>query len=106
MKNIVFLPSIDLGNGRNKSYEYSINSWKNFCDNHDCDLILLEELITPVESMPVVWQRYFVLQLLENDNIKYDQVLISDADTIVHPDCPNLFNETKNQTKNPTKNQN
>ena len=94
MKNIVFLPSIDLGNGRNKSYEYSINSWKNFCDNHDCDLILLEELITPVESMPVVWQRYFVLQLLENDNIKYDQVLISDADTIVHPDCPNLFNET------------
>ena len=30
MKNIVFLPSIDLGNGRNKSYEYSINSWKNF----------------------------------------------------------------------------
>ena len=94
MKNVVFIPNIDLGNGRNKSYEYSINSWKQFCDNHDCELFLLEELVTQVEYMPIVWQRYFAIDLLEHNNIQYEQVLIADADTIVHPDCPDLFEET------------
>ena len=32
MRNVVFIPNIDLGDGRNKSYSYSINSWKHFCD--------------------------------------------------------------------------
>ena len=94
MKDIVFIPSIDLDNGRNKSYQYSLDSWKKFCDTNDCELILLEELLTSVDEMPIVWQRYFVLELLEQSNIKYNQVLIVDADTIVHPDCPNFFNET------------
>ena len=35
MSNVVFIPNIDLGNGRNKSYSYSINSWKQFCDKYD-----------------------------------------------------------------------
>ena len=30
MKNVVFIPNIDLGNGRNSSYNYSIQSWKSF----------------------------------------------------------------------------
>ena len=30
-KNIVFIPNIDIGNGRNKSYNYSLDSWKRFC---------------------------------------------------------------------------
>jgi hypothetical protein len=96
-KNIVFIPNIDLGNSRNKSYEYSIKTWKHFCNIHNAQLILLEELLIPVNQMPVVWQRYYVLKLLENDNIKYNQVLIADADTIVHPKCPNLFEETDNK---------
>jgi len=35
MKNIVFIPNIDLGNGRSESYNYSIQSWKHFCDKYD-----------------------------------------------------------------------
>jgi len=31
-KNVVFIPNIDLEDGRNKSYSYSINSWKKWCD--------------------------------------------------------------------------
>ena len=45
MKNVVFIPNIDLGNGRNSSYDYSIQSWKNFCDKNDCELIVWEDLI-------------------------------------------------------------
>ena len=94
MKNVVFIPNIDLGNGRNKSYEYSIQSWKHFCDKNNCELFLLEDLVTDVKIMPIVWQRYFSIDILDNSDIDYDQVLIADADTIVHPDCPNLFEET------------
>jgi hypothetical protein len=34
---------------------------------------------------------------LEGNEIKYNQVLMVDADTIVHPDCPNFFEMTDNK---------
>ena len=94
MRNVVFIPNIDLGDGRNKSYSYSINSWKHFCDLYDCELVVWEDLLLPVEQMKITWQRYYMFDILEANNIDYDQVLIVDADTIVHPDCPNFFTET------------
>ena len=51
MSNVVFIPNIDLGNGRNKSYSYSINSWKHFCDLYDCELVVWESLLLPVEQI-------------------------------------------------------
>ena len=97
MKNVVFIPNIDLGNGRNKPYEYSIKSWKHFCDKYDCELLVLEDLLVPVESMKVTWQRFYLFGILEQNEIDYDQILLVDADTIVHPDCPNFFEETNHE---------
>ena len=94
MKNVVFIPNIDLGNGRNEPYEYSIKSWKHFCDKYDCELLVLEDLLVPVDSMKVTWQRFYLFDLLEENKIDYDQILMVDADTIVHPDCPNFFELT------------
>jgi len=94
MKNIVFIPNIDLGNGRSDNYSYCIKSWKYWCDKNDCELLLLEDLLVPVEQMKITWQRYYVFDILDNNKFSYDQVLVVDADTIVHPDCPNFFNET------------
>ena len=93
-KNIVFIPNIDLGNGRSNSYHYSIKSWKAWCDKNDCELLVWEDLIFPVEDMKVTWQRYYLFDILEANNIDYNQVLMVDADTIVHPECPNFFEET------------
>ena len=93
-KNIVFIPDIDLGDDRNKSYSYSINSWKHFCDKYNCELVVWNDLLLPVEQMKITWQRYYMFDILEANHIDYDQILIVDADTIVHPDCPNFFNET------------
>jgi len=93
-KNIVFIPDIDLGDDRNKSYSYSINSWKHFCDKYNCELVVWNDLLLPVEEMKITWQRYYMFDILEANHIDYDQILIVDADTIVHPDCPNFFNET------------
>jgi len=97
MKNIVFIPNIDLGNGRNNPYHYSVKSWKNWCDNNNADLFVLTDLVFPVERMKVTFQRYYLFDILENNDIDYDQILMVDADTIVHPDCPNFFEETENK---------
>ncbi len=95
MKNVVFIPNIKIGDGkRSASYQYSIHSWKHFCDKYDCELIVWEDLLFPVEHMKITWQRYYLFDILDGNDIKYDQILMVDADTIVHPDCPNFFNET------------
>jgi hypothetical protein len=97
MKNVVFIPNIDLGDNRNEPYKYSIKSWKHFCDKYDCELLVLEDLLVPVESMKVTWQRFYLFDILEQNEIDYDQILLVDADTIVHPDCPNFFELTNHE---------
>ena len=95
MKNIVFIPNINLGDGRSAPYEYSIKSWKAWCDKNGCELFVLEDLLYPIEYMKITWQRYYLFEIMEANDIEYDQILMADADTIIHPDCPNFFEETE-----------
>ena len=100
MKNLVFMMDIDIkGDGRYASsrraaYKYSIDSWKKWCDRNDCELFVLNDLILDNDKMGICWQRYYLFDILEANDVKYDQVLMVDADTIVHPDCPNFFEMT------------
>tara|TARA_Y100001963_G_scaffold29745_1_gene40474 strand:+ start:5734 stop:6507 length:774 start_codon:yes stop_codon:yes gene_type:complete len=94
MRNIVFIPNINLGDGRNNSYHYSVKSWKAWCDKNDCELLVWEDLLYPVEYMKITWQRYYLFDILDSNDIEYDQILMVDADTIVHPECPNFFEIT------------
>ncbi len=95
-KNIVFIPNIKIEDGkRSQSYKYSIKSWKHFCDKYNCELLVWEDLLFPLENMKITWQRYYLFDILKGNNINYDQILMVDADTIVHPNCPNFFNETE-----------
>jgi len=100
MKNIVFIMDIDLGGeGRYAStrrlpYQYSIKSWKKWCDKNNCELFVLTDLLLPQEEMAICWQRYYLFDILDANGIEYDQVLSVDADTIIHPDCPNFFEMT------------
>jgi hypothetical protein len=100
MKNVVFMMDIKLGGdgryseSRSLPYKYSINSWKKWCDKNDCELFVLEDLLLPIEEMAICWQRYYLFDILDANGLEYDQVLMVDADTIVHPDCPNFFNMT------------
>ena len=92
---------IDLaGEGRYAStrrlpYQYSIKSWEKWCEKNDCELFVLTDLLLPKEQMNICWQRYYLFDILEANNIQYDQILSVDADTIVHPDCPNFFEMTE-----------
>ena len=107
-KNIVFIPYIkrktsvtntsSIGHAnRHKGYEYGISSWKNWCEKNNCELYIMSELLVPESEMLITWQRWQVLNILEHNNIEYNQVLVVDADSLVHPECPNFFNLTNNQ---------
>ena len=95
MKNIVFIPNIDCGNGRNKPYHYSVKSWENWAKQYDnIEIIEWTEPVFDTKIFPIIYQREWVFDILDHNEIDYDQVLIIDSDTIVHPDCPNLFEKT------------
>ena len=76
---------------RSSPYQYSIDSWKIWCKKNNSECFVLTDLIHPHEEMKLTWQRYYIFDLLEANNIEYDQVCYVDADTIPHPDCPNFF---------------
>ena len=97
MKNIVFMMDIDIGgdgryaSNRRFGYKYSIDSWKKWCEKNDCELFVLNDLLADNNEMAICWQRFHLFDILEANEIEYDQVLMVDADTIVHPDTPNFF---------------
>jgi hypothetical protein len=95
--NIIFIVNIENSSrpGRNASYSYSIESWKRWADGKNATVIVLEEPIVDLEKMTPIIQRHYVFDLLDFNGIKYEQVLMVDADTIVHPNCPNFFDDTE-----------
>ena len=95
MKNIVFIPNVNLGNGRSDNYKYSIQSWKKWGVKHNVKVIEWTEPITDPAEMKITLQRYWVHDILNYNNVEYDQVLIVDADTIIHPETPNFFDLTE-----------
>ena len=104
MKNIVFLMNIKLNDesgrytsDRSLPYNFSVDSWKQWCDKNNAELFVLEELLLPKEEMAICWQRYHLFDILDANEIDYDQILMVDSDTIVHPDCPNFFEMTEHK---------
>jgi uncharacterized protein YlaN (UPF0358 family) len=79
---------------RRLPYKYCIKSWKKWCEKNDCELFVLNDLLLPKEEMAICWQRYYLFNILDANEIDYDQILMVDADTIVHPECPNFFEMT------------
>lgn len=95
MKNIVFIVNIGGDDDRNKPYHFSIKCWKTWADKNNAELFILTEKVYESDYMHLNWHKSLALKLLKENNIEFDQVLIVDADTIVHPDCPNFFEETE-----------
>ena len=100
MANIIFIPNINTGDGRNTPYHYSVWSWTKWAEKFDnIKVVEWTEPMVPVTQMKITLQRYWVHDILQSSNIEYDQVLVVDADTIIHPDCPNFFNQTNRSIK-------
>ena len=95
-KNIVFIINVKTGAGK-PEYEISIESWRRWCDTNNAELFVLEEPVLPMKDMHIIWQRYFLFDIFDANEIQPNQILLVDADTIVHPDCPNFFNKTEDK---------
>jgi len=96
MKNIIFMIDVKVEGkeGRTDAYQYSINSWKRWGEKNNAEVMTLTESLLDPKEMSLTWQRYYLWDLLENSNVKCDQVLMVDSDTIVHPTCPDFFDMT------------
>ena len=97
MKDLIFIIAIKKDKQTKKEYEYSIKSWKHLLNKNDVELFLMEEPVTDMNDMHIIWQRYFLFDMLDHNEIKYNQILMVDADTIIHPDAPNFFKETEDK---------
>ena len=94
MRNLVFLIDIKKDGKTKKEYKMSIDSWSHFCSKYDHELLTLTEPVTDMNYMGIIWQRYFLFDILDANELEFDQICIVDADTIVHPDTPDFFKLT------------
>ena len=104
MKNIVFMMDIKLNDeqgrytqSRSLPYSFSVKSWQKWCEQNNAELLVLDSLLLPKEDMGICWQRYFLFDILESNKIDFNQVLMVDSDTIIHPECPDFFQLTNRQ---------
>jgi hypothetical protein len=93
-QNVVFMVNLseDLKKNRNAPYKFSVDSWKHYCDRHGCELFVLEDRIYDEDYMNANWHKMFAIPLLESNDIEFENILIVDSDTIVHPESPDVFN--------------
>lgn len=78
---------------RNTAYSLSIDSWKRWCDKNEAECLVLDEpLFDPIEMSPIYFRHYWHRLLDLQDD---EQLCLVDADTIIHPNCPNFFLETE-----------
>jgi len=100
-KNIIFLINIvhnkkfeGGGNSQLGLFDYSIKSWKEYASKYNCEIFVLDELLYDIEYMKPNWYKMYILDILESNQIEYDQVMYVDYDTIVTPNAPNIFELT------------
>ena len=77
--------------------EWSLKTWEFYAQKHNCEIFILEEPLYDTEWMRPTWQRWYVYDLLEANNIEYNQVALIDIDTMVHWNTPNIFELSNNQ---------
>tara|TARA_Y100001963_G_C6741440_1_gene429192 strand:+ start:602 stop:1366 length:765 start_codon:yes stop_codon:yes gene_type:complete len=98
-KNVVFAVAVKVPEypWRGEPYNYGIASWKRWCAKNDCQLFILDQQLHPTSYMKINWNRYYAFKLLEDNGIEYDQILVTDIDSIIHPDTPNFFEMSENK---------
>ena len=89
-KNIICL----FDDGRNK---YSVDSWTRYANKVGYELVISDQLLFDLQYMSVEWYIMYCLDILEANNIEYEQVLCVNNTTLVHPNTPNIFDVTNNK---------
>ena len=77
--------------------EWCYKSWGVWCKKNDVELFVLDQELRDKTTMKPTWQRWHVFDVLEANEVDYNQVALVDVDTMVHPDAPNFFDETNGE---------
>tara|TARA_R100000005_G_scaffold96462_1_gene83579 strand:- start:547 stop:1290 length:744 start_codon:yes stop_codon:yes gene_type:complete len=96
-KNIVFMTCFEQAPDFLDYKEWCLNSWRPWCKKHDVELFILSDELRDKKIMKPTWQRWHVFEILEANGIEYNQVALVDVDTMIHPEAPNFFEETKGE---------
>ena len=79
----------------NQGYDISIKSWQAYCNKYGHQLFIIDTpVIEDFGIMKPHWTKMYILDILEANEIEYDQVLYVDSDTIVHDNAPDIFKIT------------
>jgi hypothetical protein len=95
--NVVFITNLSTDYDNIDYSTYCINTWKYWCERNQAELIVLDTPITDTEYMKATWQRWYALDILQGNDIEFDQVALVDIDTMIKWDAPNFFKETGHQ---------
>jgi len=96
--NIIFMTS--LGGWDNELVEYqqySLNTWKHYAAKHGHKLVLFTESIMNTRQMRPTWQRWHVYDVLEKEDVSYNQVALVDLDTMVKWNAPDIFEASQDR---------
>ena len=97
MNNIVFITNLKTGYDTVDYDQYCLATWQYWCKRNNVELIVLDQPLVDPSQMKATWQRWHVLDILEANNIEYDQVALVDIDTMIKWDAPNFFEETNHK---------
>ena len=106
--NIVFMTCLEKAPDYLDYKEWCFKTWKYWCDKNDVQLFILDEELQPTEGgvltdspgMKPTWQRWHVFDVLDANDIEYDNVALVDIDTMIHWDAPNFFESTSYELNN------
>lgn len=90
MSSLVYQINIEVENSTRAhdcGFDISAKSWERWCNLNGCDFLVLSMDATD----PPHWYKYRIFDILRDRNQSYERLAFVDADTIVHPGCPNFF---------------
>ena len=77
--------------------EWCFKSWKLWCKKNNVELFVLDQELRDRTMMKPTWQRWHVFDVLEANEVDYNQIALVDVDTMIHPEAPNFFDETNGE---------
>jgi lipopolysaccharide biosynthesis glycosyltransferase len=89
-QNVVLIPAFSAGT-RLPFLEYCLNTWEWWCRRTGVRLVIMDRGPDVPYPMRPTWQRYAAFRFLKERGIRFDQMAMVDADTMVSRSCPDFF---------------
>jgi hypothetical protein len=99
MSNIVVMPNFKEYSTKEDTIGIKNSKllWEVWCKKYGHDFLVLEEPVCSYEAVCPQMQKMWVMDILEENGIDFDQILEVDHDTYPTPSCPDVFKLSGNE---------